>query len=664
MKGAHSLFPSPATGDASVLVNNSHNSNQWRISMRKHRVIVLCLGLCALLMLAGCGSDGNGESSMDAMDGMGDATVDETALNAAKMAAMAAYEAAKKAVADVEADQSADMASYDEAVKQRDAAMAANTKAQAAETVADAEKYKKMAEDANTEAMKYANMVTTAANNAADKATTAMIEGLTKVIADPDGDGQPTGGWMDSERPGGSELTLTAEQGGVLKYDHDGDSTTTNDIDELGKPDASIDDKMEFAKSTQSAASLTGFGSRVYERTMTADNGDKTTDVLRVYVDSKEAGDVNYFTYFADTNVDGGASADPTALRPSILLASGGLTDGGADGKYTATLTGDALKNEGALGFASRTGVDADTSVTAEDAALFNAVPFNFAGSDTRKTRTYAPGNPQTERTFAGSFAGVPGVFVCGATATCTTTGSTKGQLIGLSTGWTFRPTRAGAEGKVEGVKLDNDYLAYGYWLQTVEKADGTTTYGVNPFADGSMPFGGAGIAAAVSALEGTAEYTGKATGMYALKSFGSGVGVPTAAGQFTADATLNANFGGNSVAAEDHFTVSGSISNFRDTDGDEISGGGWNVSLMEGVFAAGDRAADSISLSGHTNAITGGTTTGGGTWTGMFYGPVTADDTGTVNEAATGYPSGVAGEFNAHLGNGHVIGAFGATKD
>ena len=25
--------------------------------------------------------------------------------------------------------------------------------------------------------------------------------------------------------------------------------------------------------------------------------------------------------------------------------------------------------------------------------------------------------------------------------------------------------------------------------------------------------------------------------------------------------------------------------------------------------------------------------------------------------------PTGIAGEFNAHLGNGHVIGAFGATR-
>lgn len=520
-----------------------------------------------------------------------------------------------------------------------------------------------------------------------DAATMAMVTGLTTAIADPDGDGLPTGGLGVDVRPGDPDgantlsMALVVEQGGVLKYDLniDGDSTTVTaaDLDELGKDDEAItgdNDAMEFAKSTESAAMLTGFDARVYERTMTDDDsGDVTKDVLRVYMDSKEAGDVDYFEYFD-------ATIESTAPRPSIVS---GITDATSDsdtttpnGKYDADLTGDNLKNEGALAFNVRTGADAATSVSKDDAALFSAVPFNFSESSSQQTKQYAPAptNP-TERTFAGSFAGVPGTFVCGAATTCTTTGNAKGQLIGLSAGWTFRPTRAGAEGKVEGVKLDNDYLAYGYWLQTETKADGTITYGVNPFASGSLPFGNvvaadgtidaAGVSTAVAALRGTAKYTGKATGMYAMKSFGTGAGVPTAAGQFTADASLEANFGGTSVPLKDHFTVSGSISNFRDTDGDEISGGGWNVSLMQGNFATAaplDRTGDSIAYSEHTNAITGGVTTGGGSWTGMFYGKAAAAAADADVKGKT-HPTGIAGEFNAHLGNGHVIGAFGATR-
>jgi len=697
--------------------------------MRKQKSVwFLILGL--LIALAGCGSDGNGRSPMD---GMGGDTVDMTALNAAKAAAMAAYDAAKNALADVEAnqsvdqasydkaaeqveaakaandeaqaaetaadaqkyqkmaedanteamkyagmvtaandmmanaakaaamtayeaamaaleavkdDQSADQASYDKAAGQVEAAKAANDEAQAAETAADAQKYQKMAEDANTEAMKYANMVAAAANRMANAANMAMIEGLTKAIADADGDGQPTGGLPEGagKRPGGARLSLMAAQGGVLTYDSDNDPGTAANNDELGKPQDAVDDKIEFAKSTQSAASLTGFEARVYERTMTADNGDETTDVLRVYVDSKDAGDVAYFTYFD-------ATVETNAPRPAIVTA---LTDGATDGKYTTTLPGDALRDEGALTFG--------TTVTEEDATLFDAAPFRFAEGQNNVTKMFP--TAATERTFDGSFAGVPGTYVCAQDQACTTISNKDGRLTTLSAGWTFRPTRAGAEGKVEGVKLDDDYLAYGYWLQTTEKADGSMTYGVNTFANGSMSFDDdtdtTNSNAAIAGLRGTAKYTGKATGMYAMKSFESGAGVPTAAGQFTADASLTANFGGNKVAVDNQFTISGTVNNFRDSDGGAISGGAWSVDLLEAGFSARADVANTPEAP-YSNDFTG-KTTGGGSWNGAFYGSGTDTDDDMVGIQAAN-PTGVAGKFNAHLGNGHVIGAFGATR-
>ena len=56
------------------------------------------------------------------------------------------------------------------------------------------------------------------------------------------------------------------------------------------------------------------------------------------------------------------------------------------------------------------------------------------------------------------------------------------------------------------------------------------------------------------------------------------------------------------------------------------------------------------------------GTTTGtggtAGSWNGQFYGPQT-----TGANAASGYPSGAAGEFTGHFEDGHVIGAFGAER-
>ena len=46
------------------------------------------------------------------------------------------------------------------------------------------------------------------------------------------------------------------------------------------------------------------------------------------------------------------------------------------------------------------------------------------------------------------------------------------------------------------------------------------------------------------------------------------------------------------------------------------------------------------------------------GTWNGTFFG--NAD---TTDDADEQYPTAVAGEFDGHFRNGHVAGAFGATR-
>ena len=43
------------------------------------------------------------------------------------------------------------------------------------------------------------------------------------------------------------------------------------------------------------------------------------------------------------------------------------------------------------------------------------------------------------------------------------------------------------------------------------------------------------------------------------------------------------------------------------------------------------------------------------GEWSGVMYGP---------DDDSPQQPTGVAGEFNGHFNNGHVAGAFGATRD
>ena len=111
-----------------------------------------------------------------------------------------------------------------------------------------------------------------------------------------------------------------------------------------------------------------------------------------------------------------------------------------------------------------------------------------------------------------------------------------------------------------------------------------------------------------------------KATGLYVEKDFSTGAGVPSAAGQFTADTRLTASFGGGAVAMNDQFTIKGRVNNFRNTeDGSAISGGAWNVALNKADFS-GRPAVNTGPGGDHVNTFVG-TTTGDGSWNGMFYG-------------------------------------------
>ena len=617
MKGAHSLFPSPATGDASVLVNNSHNSNQGRISMRKHRLIVLCLGLCALLMLAGCGSDG---SVGLPIGDEGGGTVDMMALGAAKMAAMAAYDAAKKALSDVEDDKSADMDSYDKAKARVAEAKDANDKAQAAETVADAEKYQKMAEDANTEVMKYADMVTTAANSEADKATTAMIEGLTKAIADPDGDGTfPEDNELRTSRRPGSEPTYAS--GGV--------TTVGNDI--LGKNDVNILNSEEFnVVASATRASISGFSESVYERTKSG-----KTDTLTIYTDATSDKDEPFNVYYADVSGTdrNGISATADATTPA-------------------------------------------TGKTAYRRLTFETTAANLAQIAEKMRGPRIPENANghfaveagEDGAFMGTFDGIPGTYSCISSA-CEIVKDDDGRLSITGGPLTFTPSTTTNDTEdvhmVKGVTKDTDYVSFGYWVQTSTKSDGSTVYGVNTFAGGLLPFGtdpDIGNNPAIMALEGSATYEGSATGMYARKALaiddnGTVVGTPDAAGQFVADVELMANFGvSQKVSQNDAFDISGTASNFQDVDGNVIDSG-WTLDLNAASF--GEEATIGT-VTEASNRFSGTTGKGGtmGQWRGQFFGMP-----GTGDAASSTHPSSVAGEFTGHFDDGHVIGAFGATS-
>ena len=478
-------------------------------------------------------------------------------------------------------------------------------------------------------------------------------------------------------RPGGANLALTLapDENGTMSYLQD----------RLGADDVGV--VNEFQPSNLPHATIDGWTGQVFRRELPERN---TEDVLTVYHDRQGDSGRQYMSFFARANAVQGQDHD---ARNTNDVAG----DFQAINRRPAIVTGiidygDATNNnnpDANLNLNARTGIfdanrdgegtlllggAANTAVPADEAELFSSTIFRFvptADAPNGPTQITHPdmdeGGVRVE--YGGSFHGVPGHYECHTGGGCVVLNDGQGNLGQLGPGWRFVPSIAGAMGTVANVQFDVDYLSFGYWLRTVTAADGSETYGVNTFANGSIPFGdNTNGNAEIAALQGTATYNGRATGMYAVQRFDTGDGVPSETGQFTADAELTASFGGNAVAADDQFSIRGNVTNFRDTANTPISNGEWNVALQRADFVTRDAAG---AITGNTQMnVFNGNTTGGGTWTGGFFG-MTAEQ---VDDAAvdplelpapptTTYPTGVAGEFNAHLGNGHVIGAFGATR-
>ena len=182
----------------------------------------------------------------------------------------------------------------------------------------------------------------------------------------------------------------------------------------------------------------------------------------------------------------------------------------------------------------------------------------------------------------------------------------------------------------------DTDYLDFGYWL-VLTPIDDMEDYFIQTFANGSISSGSVGH------VEGSASYVGPATGQYTRKTRN----VYVESGQFTAEASLTARFNDPEVAEADRFTISGSISNFKNSNGSVIDAA-WTLDLNEvGHDPKDDSPRD----------LPSGTTTGGKTWRYEYFGALDSND-GSVQ------PSAVGGTFRGHFSNGSVIGAFVASKE
>ena len=274
----------------------------------------------------------------------------------------------------------------------------------------------------------------------------------------------------------------------------------------------------------------------------------------------------------------------------------------------------------------------------------------------------------EQDDTIAGMFDGAAGEYKCINASGCTgLVILPEGKIARIAnvSDFNFEP----AAGVMVAVP-DADYLSFGYWVQVTGEGE-DMMHGVSAFYSGKLPFDDDDITtntnAAIMTLMGSAKYDGPATGMFVLKSDVDGDGkglVPTASGQFTADATLTANFGSDTAADANAFSISGTVNGFEGDGIDET----WELGLNKARLTVASYAANGdITHTNHSNSFSGSTSTGEGgspgEWRGQFFGavPDTDPDAAGVQPGDDNYPAGVAGEFNGHFENGHVIGAFGA---
>jgi hypothetical protein len=432
--------------------------------------------------------------------------------------------------------------------------------------------------------------------------------------------------------------------------------------DRLGMMDGTVDDENEF--DIMADGTVDGFARNVHTRTNTADQSDTVT----VFDNRDDPGDVPYREYYNDaqTDSDGDVVFDDEAILTTDPYDRDAVTE---------------ISEEGVLTI--------DTGATGDIAGngkLFSATDFP---SGDRVRYEYPADDVATEdvdeseaRTFAGRFNGIPGEYSCTGTE-CSARNGMDGYLDLLIGAWEFTPDRVAKDAdphKIADAKFDADYLAFGYWLQGTGEGD-KVKYGIGTFASGSMQFGGATPATPVALLVGTATYSGPAAGMFVMKTDinDDNMGpLPTEAGKFTAEAELTAKFGSTTATADD-FTISGTVTafEFENHDGRTFENK-WSLPLNRATFATrtydqNTGVINPTSFSAQANTF-GGTTGAGdnlGRWEGGFYGPVVTEVEETaVEEAKTGYPTGVAGEFIGHFDGsdggevGHVIGAFGAPID
>ena len=126
----------------------------------------------------------------------------------------------------------------------------------------------------------------------------------------------------------------------------------------------------------------------------------------------------------------------------------------------------------------------------ANDADLYTGQGFPTLANTFEERTDNSATTATNETEFTGTFNGIPGKYSC--VATCKAERNAKDEITLSATTWRFTPDvvpPGGTAHMVMGVDHDNDYMSFGYWVQSTEKANGEIASAVGTFADGSEPF-------------------------------------------------------------------------------------------------------------------------------------------------------------------------------
>ena len=293
----------------------------------------------------------------------------------------------------------------------------------------------------------------------------------------------------------------------------------------------------------------------------------------------------------------------------------------------------------------------------AYDQGLLDERFFPGQGATGTRTLTYtysataAPGPRNYAASFTGTFHGASGTYTCTSdpcTINVTPANLTAPANYAVTSGntWTFTPDRETTVGNDAQLhRQDSNWLSFGYWINEPASArpGGAYLYNAQVFYGGADQYAFASIA---NLPRLNLSYTGPAAGLYARMA-NAATGVESAQGEFSADATLNARYG-RGTAGSATADVSGTINNFRNGDGVDMSG--WTLSLQRTAAATQNNGAGTGATGG--SVLSGDAGNRAGTWEYQLFGPSRAGE----------YPTGVAGRFFAAIdGNTAVAGSFGA---